>query len=210
MSQQQIQEINFRLECVKQNFKKIFDKLSPSGTSVKDLKLLLKENCCATCNHECIICREEDCLNKPSCLKLPCKECGCETKDCKAEIIMKSWIVFEEICKIHPKEVEDFIVNKVPLKGFPYCKTINQLLSTYMQNAVKTCSMYLLNKNQITKEDQLDSEMYTMMILRLPSKILQLSFPDVKFITNDQVEDLKGLAHQVEDLRGLTDQKKGI
>jgi len=192
MTQQQSQEFSFRLQCVKQRFKNLFEKLAPSRTPARDVKRMLEEdNCCGKCNHMCVIC-DGDCLNKPSCMKLPCKECCCEAKDCQAEKIIKAWIVFNEIAKLQPKECEDFIVNKIPLKGFSYCKTADQLLSTYMQDAVNTCSIHFANKNVITKDYKLDSQMYARMILRLPPNELQHG----KFIQHEAVEDLRTLAHQ--------------
>ena len=58
--------------------------------------------------------------------------------------------------------------------------------------------MYLLNKNQITEDDQLDSQMHARMIFRMPAKILRHSFPEVKFNPHFCEEDLRTLAHQVE------------
>jgi len=196
----QIHEFSFRLQCVKHYFKDLFEKLSPPQTSTKDVRgVLIEDHCCGTCEHVCVICNG-DCLNKPSCMKLPCKKCGFEAKDCQAENILKSWIVFEEIAKIQQKECEDFIVNKIPLKSFPYCKTTNQLLSTYVHDAVKTCSQYFLNKNQIQEDDHLDSQMYARMILRLPAKVLRHSFSDVKFNPHNDEEDLRNPAHQAEGI----------
>ena len=198
MAKKEIQNLISRIHCVKYCFEDFFMKLAPPETPVDILKKTLKDDhCCIQCNHECVI-HNDGRLNKPTSMKLLCKECGCEAKDCQAEKVIRSWIVFNEISKIQAKEVEDFIVNKVPLKGFPHCKTTNQLLSAYMQDAVKTCSRYLLNKNQITETNQLDSQMHARMIFTMPAKILRHSFPEVKFNTHFCEEDLRTLAHQVE------------
>jgi len=197
MTQQQSQEFSFRLQCIKQRFENLFENLAPSQTPAKDVKKILEtDKCCNKCNHVCVTCNG-DCLNKPSCMKLPCKECGCKAKDCQAEKIFKAWIVFNEVAKIQENESEDFIVNKIPLKSFVYCKTANQLLSTCVQDAVKPCYMYLMNKNIITKDDQLDNQMYARMILRLPTNELQHGkFIQHDMMYDDKVEDLRTLAHQ--------------